>query len=90
MGIFLEAMMKKMGFGAKWILLIMRCISSVLYSILINGQPRDVLKPHRGIRQGDPISPYLFLICAEELSALLNEAENSQEIRGIRIAKEAT
>lgn len=70
-------------------MLIMRCISLVSYTVLIKGQPGEVLKPHRGIRQGDLISLYLFLICNEGLSALLNEAENSQEIRGIGIAKEA-
>jgi hypothetical protein len=49
--------------------------ASVQYSIVVNGSPVGMIKPIRGIRQGDPISPYLFFLCAETLSSLLFKAE---------------
>ena len=68
--------MKQMGFDVRWIALIMECITTVSYSILVNGDPSDIIHPSRGLRQGDPLSPYLFLICSEGLHGLLNkEAE---------------
>ena len=60
-----------MGFVDKWRALIMKCVTTVSYSIKINGKPRGYIVPSRGIRQGDPLSPYLFLLCVEDLSALI-------------------
>lgn len=53
------------------------------YLVLVNGSPVGNIKPSRGIRQGDPISPYLFLICAEGLSALIGKAEVKGIISGV-------
>ena len=50
----------------------MQCVRIVSYSIRINGVPRGNIFPSRGIRQGDPLSPYLFISCAEGLSSLIN------------------
>jgi hypothetical protein len=61
---FLEASMLKLGFDARWVQLVMQCVTSVKYSVLVNGSPVENIKPSRGIRQGDSISPYLFLICS--------------------------
>ena len=68
---FLCCLMKRMSFHDRWINLIFGCISSVSYSVLVNGEPHGDIKPTRGIRQGDPLSPYLFLLCLEWLNGLI-------------------
>jgi hypothetical protein len=75
--------MLKLGFVDKWVGWVMTCIRSVSYSVIVNGSPVGHIKPSRGIRQGDPISPYLFLLCAEVLSALLSKAEINGVITGV-------
>jgi hypothetical protein len=84
---FLEAIMRRMGFSARWIDLIMGCIRTVSYAVLVNGQPVGSIKPTHGIRQGDPLSPYLFLLCAERLSSLLSLAEEKGMITSVPISK---
>ncbi|XP_042964646.1 uncharacterized protein LOC122298864 [Carya illinoinensis] len=84
---YLEAVMKKLGFGSRWIGLIMQCISSVSYAALINGKPGETIKPTRGLRQGDPLSPYLFLLCSEGLSAMLNNTERRSELKRVSVAR---
>ena len=69
-----------MGFCERWIGLIMICVKSVTYSILINGEPKGMITPTRGIRQGGLLSPFLFLLCTEGLHALINNAANFGEI----------
>lgn len=86
--VFLEGMMKQMGFDARWIALIMECITMVSYSILINGEPTDIIQPSRGLRQGGPLSPYLFLICSEGLHGLLQKEADVSHICGVSICKE--
>ena len=68
---FLEQILLKLGFQESWVALIMKCITTVSYSILVNGEPKGMIKPSRGLRQRDPLSPYLFLFCAKGLNALL-------------------
>src|SRR5690606_36573709 len=72
---FIEALMQKLSFDSHWIKLIMECISLVQYQVLINGQPHGFITPHRGLRQGDPLSPYLFIMCTEVLVANIRKAE---------------
>lgn len=84
---FTAQVMKRLGFHEKWIKWIMQCITSVSYSYLINDSVYGLVKPHRGIWQGDPISPYLFILCGEVLSGLCRKAELEGSMRGVRVAR---
>lgn len=75
---FLEIIVLKLGFVVDFVNLIIRCISSVTYSIRVNHFIYGMIKPLRGLRQGDPLSPFLFALCAHGLSALLNKAESEK------------
>ncbi|KAK5774763.1 hypothetical protein PVK06_042619 [Gossypium arboreum] len=77
-----------LGFHADWIVLVMRCVCSVSYSVNLNGSSNEWFSPSRGLRQGDPLSPYLFLICAEGFSTLTKEAEQKGVNEGSSIGRE--
>ena len=64
-----------MGFSFHWVELMSLCVSTVCYFVLHNGQELGPIIPHRGLRQGDPLSLYLFILCAEGLSALIHKKE---------------
>ncbi|KAH1122939.1 hypothetical protein J1N35_006099 [Gossypium stocksii] len=85
MGFFAD-IMDRLGFHHDWIVLIMRCVCSVTYTIALNEDIRTCFVPFRGLRQGDPLSPLLFLICAEGLSCLLKEARIKNEMKGAVIS----
>ena len=85
---FLEKIFSKMGFQESWVAMIMQCVSTVTYSVLLNGEPQGFIQPSRGLRQGDPFSPFLFLFCVEGLNALLCKATKDKEIRGLSICKQ--
>ena len=70
---FLAETMAKLGFNSSWVTLIMNCVTSVSYSAVINGCLSPVFTPERGLRQGNPLSPYLYLMCAEALPAMLSK-----------------
>ena len=73
---FLQGMMQKMGFLDRWIGWVMGCVTTPSFSILISGKPNGNIIPSRGIHQGDPLSPYVFLLCAEGLTSLLTKVEH--------------
>ncbi|KAL5550972.1 hypothetical protein UlMin_001148 [Ulmus minor] len=81
---FLSRLLDKMGFPANWNRLIMNCLSTVTYSFIINGTPCGSVTPQRGLRQGCPLSPYLFIICAEAFSSLISEAVSSRSLSGVK------
>lgn len=61
----------------------MSLLSSSFFSVLINGIPSSPFHPYRGIRQGDPLSPFLFVIMAEGLGRSIKNAQQSQLLRGM-------
>ena len=78
--VFVENVMKKLGFQEKWIAWIMKCISIVSYSILVDGEARGSIIPSKGLRYGDPLSSYLFLLYTEAFSTLIVDANNNNDL----------
>ena len=76
------ATLKVMNFTEVWISWIRACIISPSFSFIINGQPSDWITPARGVRQRDPISPYLFLLVSQNLSSMLNHAMGLNMVPG--------
>lgn len=64
---YLEAIIRKMSFQERWISLSKMCVRKISYSVLINGQPKGRIIPTKGLRQFNPISLHLFLLCVEGL-----------------------
>ena len=79
----LKKLMGKMGFHEKWVNIMMRCIRFVSYSIKINRMPHGHMTPTWDLRQGDPLSTYLFLIWVEGLSVLLKKTIEEGEMKGV-------
>ena len=84
---FIEKIMERMGFHEKWINIIMQYISTVSYSMLVNGVAYGSIIPSRGLRQGDPLSPYLFLLCADGFSSLISDVARNKMLSGISICR---
>ncbi|KAI9165429.1 hypothetical protein LWI28_014034 [Acer negundo] len=81
---FIESKMKELGFSSRWISLIMRCISSVSYPVIINGEVCSNIIPTTGLRQGDPLSPFLFHIFDEDLTSLIQDGQKRGNILGFQ------
>ena len=86
---FVEGMLLKLGFRRRWVDLVMKCVTTVRYQIKVNNEVTNTILPGRGLRQGDPLSPYLFLICAEGFSSMLQDAEENGRLKGIKICRNA-
>ncbi|PNX99600.1 ribonuclease H [Trifolium pratense] len=86
---FLRGVLTKLGFDERWIRWMMLCVSSVNYSVLVNFDRVGPISPGRGLRQGDPLSPYLFILVAEGLSTLIHQAVARGEIHEIKICRGA-
>ncbi|KAB2609074.1 hypothetical protein D8674_012242 [Pyrus ussuriensis x Pyrus communis] len=82
---FLDAVMERMGFCSRWRSLISGCVSSVKFAVLLNGQAGKSFAPSRGLRQGDPLSPYLFILVGEVLSKLIQGAVDQRRLEGVKI-----
>jgi hypothetical protein len=86
---FLRQIMLKLGCQQNWVTVIINLVTTVSYSVKVSGELTNEITPGRGLRQGDPLSPYLFLICAEAFSCLLNAAEDKGDIKGVHVCLEA-
>ncbi|GAU43270.1 hypothetical protein TSUD_36200 [Trifolium subterraneum] len=86
---FLRGVMTRMRFTDVWIRWVMMCVSSVNYSVLMNSDRVDPISPGRGLRQGDPLSPYLFILVTECLTALIHQAVGRGDLHGVRICRGA-
>lgn len=81
---FVEAVMRKLGFDSDWVAFLMNCVKTVAYSVGLNGYISQDFFLSRGLRQGDPLSPFLFLFCGEGLSSLMKLAMQRRLILGVQ------
>jgi ribonuclease HI len=86
---FLRGMLERLGFSNRWIQWMMLCVSSVNYSVLVNFEQVGPIFPGRGLRQGDPLSPYLFILVTEGLTALIKKSMASGALHGVKICRGA-
>ena len=80
-------MLNKVNLPQSLIKLVMSCISTVSTSILVNGGTLDPILPFRGIRQGDPLSPYIFILCMDFLGQLIEEECSKKRWNPVRASK---
>lgn len=79
--------MRHVGFNHHWIDMVHICISLVQYSVLLNGTPTGLFHSSRGIRQEDPLSPYLFIMCMEILSRLITKKHDEGKLHGYKVKR---
>jgi len=84
---FLFDMLNRLGFHVKWIKWVQGCLESTTMSILVNGSLIEEFRPTRGLRQGDPMAPFLFLIVAEGLAGLVRLVLKENLLSGVRVGR---
>ncbi|CAM8948837.1 unnamed protein product [Rhodiola kirilowii] len=87
--VFLEQMQLRLGFPHSWVQKVMKCVTTVTYYIRVNDTVSRGVVPERGIRQGDPLSPYLFVICMEWLACVLAKGKVDGRVVGVKICRDA-
>jgi hypothetical protein len=86
---YLEHVLVKLGFHRVWVQWVMECVTTVRYTVRFNGVLLDAIHPTSGLRQGDPLSPYLFLFVADGLSKVLHHETANDGIEGMRVCRRA-
>ena len=84
---FLKGMFLKLGFHQSWVDKLILCVSIVRYHVLQNGEEISPIYPEQGLHKGDPLFPYLFILCTEGLSCMLNTMEKRGYIHGVQVAR---
>jgi len=84
---FMFDMLHRMGFHSKWVKWVKGCLESGTMSILVNGSPTEEFRPSRGLRQDNPLAPFLFLIVAEGLVGLVRKALKENLLRGVKVGR---
>jgi hypothetical protein len=84
---FLRKIFLAFGFGGDWVDWVLNLVSSSFFSILVNGSPSKTFNPSRGLCQGDPLSPFLYIILVEELGCNLSQAKRRGDIKGITFTR---
>ena len=82
---FLKMILKQMGFGDKWLKWIDYCIKTVRFSILVNGEPVGFFPSERGLRQGDSLSPFLFILAMEGYNSMMRVATQNNWLKGFKV-----
>ncbi|CAN1215535.1 LINE-1 retrotransposable element ORF2 protein [Linum perenne] len=86
---YLSAILLKLGFSERWINPILMCVTGAEYRVLVNNTETEQVIPSRGLRQGCPLSPFLFILCAEGLTALIKKSVRDGQVHGVRVCRGA-
>ncbi|XP_010696021.2 uncharacterized protein LOC104908596 [Beta vulgaris subsp. vulgaris] len=84
---FLRKLLLTMGFDGRWVNLVMKCVSTVSYSFIINGRICGSVAPARGLRQGDPLSPFLFILVADAFSQMIQQKVDARLLHGAKASR---
>ena len=84
---FLHETLIRMGLSPGWIRMVMQCVTTVSFSVLINGKPSPIFTPTRGLRQGDPLSPYLFILVCDVLSRNIKGAVMENRLLSLHLSR---
>ena len=87
---FLDHVLEKKGFSLRWRKLMKGCLSTVSFAVLVNGNAKEWVKASKGLRQGDPLSPFLFTLVADVLSRMLLRAEERNSLEAFRVGRNRT
>ncbi|KAJ9542202.1 LOW QUALITY PROTEIN: hypothetical protein OSB04_028708 [Centaurea solstitialis] len=82
---YLDNVMLQMGFGVIWRDWMKGCLSTAKVSVLINGAPTKEFNLNKGVRQGDPLAPFLFILAAEGLAVIMKEAHRANIFHGVQL-----
>jgi len=75
------------GFDHNWVIWVMALVTSSSFSILVNGSPSEIFIPSRGLRQGDPLSPFLFILMMEGLGRSIKQEKAEGKIKGLQLSE---